>query len=335
MTAPALPGTPPDPAVLPPGTTLARVVRVDRGAVELATPTGLRRVSAALAPVVGDWLAVDDGGEPVVVLPRRSLLVRAAAQGTSTVQPLAAGVDVVLVCVAVSPRVQVRRVERLLALVWDSGATPVVVVTKADLTADVGEVRARLRPHAPGVDVVAVSAEAGDVGALDPWLRAGTTLALLGTSGAGKSTLLNALAGQDLAATGAVRATDGKGRHVTTARELFVLPGGAVVIDTPGLRGVGLHDSPQGVALAFADVEDLGSACRFADCAHDGEPGCAVAASVEAGDLAQVRVDSWRRLKREADWHARRSDARLRAEEKARWKALHRAQRARPARPGT
>jgi ribosome biogenesis GTPase / thiamine phosphate phosphatase len=332
MSAPALPGTPPEPAVLPPGTTPARVVRVARGAVDLATPTGPRRATASLTPVVGDWLALDADGAPVVVLPRRSLLVRAAAQGTSTVQPLAANVDVVLVCVAASPPAQVRRVERLLALVWDSGAVPVVVVTKADLAADVEEVRDRLRPHAPGVEVVAVSAAAGEVAPLEPWLRPGDTLALLGTSGAGKSTLLNALAGQELAATGAVRSTDGKGRHVTTSRELFLLPAGTAVIDTPGLRAVALHDSSQGVARAFADVEELGAACRFADCAHDGEPGCAVAASVEAGDLAQVRVDSWRKLQREAAWHARRSDARLRAEEKARWKVLHKAQRARGSR---
>jgi ribosome biogenesis GTPase / thiamine phosphate phosphatase len=226
----------------------------------------------------------------------------------------------------------VRRVERLLALVWDSGATPVVVVTKADLVADVEAVRGRMRPHAPGVEVVAVSAEAGDVTALDPWLASGVTLALLGISGAGKSTLLNTIAGEELAATGAVRAADGKGRHVTTHRELFVLPGGAVVIDTPGLRAVALPDSPQGLARAFADVEELGAACRFADCAHDGEPGCAVTASVEAGDLAQARVDSWRKLQREAAWHARRSDARLQAEEKARWKALHKASRVRGSR---
>ena len=130
-----------------------------------------------------------------------------------------------------------------------------------------------------------------------------------------------------------MRDVDGKGRHTTSHRELFVLPGGAVVIDTPGLRGVALHDAPRGVAQAFSDVEELAAACRFADCAHRGEPGCAVAASVEAGDLAQARVDSWRKLQREAAWHARRTDARLRAEDKARWRTVHRAQRARGGRP--
>ena len=327
----ALPGAPPE--LLPDGTRAARVVRVDRGAVDLATESGPRRTPWPDGAVIGDWLALDAAGAPVCLLPRRSLLARASSTGTSSVQLLAANVDVVLVCVGAGPGVKLRRVERLLALVWDSGATPVVVVTKADLVDDVEPVLRRLLPHAPGVEVVAVSAERGDVEALAPWLAADTTLVLLGASGAGKSTLLNALAGDHVAATGAVRDVDGKGRHTTSHRELFVLPGGAVVIDTPGLRGVALHDAADGVARAFADVEDLAAACRFADCAHRGEPGCAVAASVEAGDLAQARVDSWFTLQREAAWHARRTDARLRSEEKSRWKAVHRAQRSRGGRP--
>lgn len=320
-------GTPPDPSLLPPGTTPARVVRVDRTAVDLGTSDGTVRLRLPPEPVVvGDWLALHPDLPPVR-LPRRTLLERAAASGTSTAQPLAANVDVVLVCASLVPTVAARRVERLLALVWESGATPVLVLTKADLHPDPAEAVALVRPHAPGVDVVPVSAEAGDVSGLDPWLGSGTTLVLLGASGTGKSTLLNQLAGQALAATGAVRAVDGKGRHVTSHRQLFGLPGGAVVIDTPGLRGVALHDAHEGVARAFADVEELGSACRFADCAHSGEPGCAVLASVAAGDLLQERVDSWRKLQREAAWHARRSDARLQAEERARWRSVSKARR--------
>ncbi len=156
---------------------------------------------------------------------------------------------------------------------------------------------------------------------------------LLGASGAGKSTLLNALAGAELMATGDVRDVDGKGRHTTSHRELLVLPTGAAVVDTPGLRGVALGASDAGLAQAFSDVEELATACRFADCAHVGEPGCAVAASVAAGDLAQARVDSWRRLQREVAWQARRQDSRLQAEEKRRWKQVHKEQRVRGYRP--
>ena len=323
-------GTPPDPSLLPPGTRPARLVRVDRGAYDLATADGPLRVAALPPPetaVVGDWLAIA-GDHVQAVLPRRSLLARGAAERTSAVQPLAANVDVVLVCAGLHGPVPVRRIERLLALVWDSGATPVVVLTKADLHPDPDSEVAALRPSAPGVDVVHVSAAACDVDGVRPWLAPGTTLALLGASGAGKSTLVNALAGAQVAATQDVRAVDGKGRHTTTHRELHLLPSGAVLLDTPGLRAVALHEASDGLALAFSDVEELASACRFADCAHAGEPGCAVAAAVAAGDLRPERVDSWRRLQREAAYHARRTDARLRAEEKQRWKAVHKAQRA-------
>jgi ribosome biogenesis GTPase / thiamine phosphate phosphatase len=327
-------GTPPDPATLPARTTAARVLRVDRTAVDVGTASGLSRLPLPREPVVvGDWTALPDDGGDLIRLPRRSLLARAPASGTSATQPLAANVDVGLVCVGLLPRIPVRRLERLLALVWESGAVPVVVLTKADLHDDPAAAVTGTVPHAPGVDVVAVSAENGDVAALSPFLGVGTTLALLGASGTGKSTLLNRLAGRPVAATAPVRGVDGKGRHTTTHRQLFSLPGGAVVIDTPGLRGVALHDAHGGVAKAFADVEELGSACRFADCEHVGEPGCAVLASVEAGDLLQERVDSWRKLQREAAWHARRSDARLRAAERARWRSLSRAQRKRGHRP--
>ena len=309
------------------------MVRVDRTALDACTPGEPLRLPLPRTPVVvGDWLALDGSADPVV-LPRRTLLTRATAAGTSTEQPLAANVDVVLVCAGLVPESPVRRVERLLALVWESGATPVVVLTKADLHPDPAGARREVLPHAPGVDVVTVSAETGDVDALHPYLLPGSTLVLLGASGAGKSTLLNRLAGRDVAATRQVRAVDGKGRHTTTHRQLFGLPGGAVVVDTPGLRAVGLPAAGDGVARAFADVEELTSACRFSDCAHAGEPGCAVAAAVAAGDLLPERLDSWHRLQREAAWAARRTDARLRAEERARWKAIHKAQRQRGSRP--
>ena len=329
-----LPGNPPT-TDLPSGSRLARLVRVDRSAWDVLTDDGPVRVAALPHPrsaTVGDWLAVD--GEAVVdVLPRTSLLVRGAASGESRTQPLAANVDVVLICASLSAAVPVRRIERLLTLAWESGATPVVVLTKADLHPDPEQAVRDLLPHAPGCEVVTVSAATGDVGALAPYSRPGTTLVLLGASGAGKSTVVNALAGEDLMATNGVRDVDGKGRHTTTHRELVVLPSGAVVIDTPGLRGVALAGTEEGLARAFSDVEDLAAACRFADCGHGGEPGCAVQASIDAGDLSAERMESWRRLQRELAWQARRTDARLRAEEKARWKAVHKSQRVRGGRP--
>ena len=327
---------------LPFGTVAARVVRVDRTGYDVLTPDGPARVpvtdrpddlrDGTDVPTVGDWLAVGADRAPVL-LPRRGLLARGAAAGTSTVQPLAANVDVVLVCAGLHAAILVRRVERLLTLAWDSGATPVVLLTKADLCADVpGAVRTAQR-HAPGVDVVVVAAEQGDVRGLAPYTGPGTTLVLLGASGTGKSTVVNALLGAPVMATGATRQVDGKGRHTTTHRELLQLPGGAVVIDTPGLRAIALQGGPASLALAFRDVEDLAVACRFADCGHVGEPGCAVRASVEAGDVAPERVESWRRLQRELAFQARRTDVRLRAEERQRWRAVAKGQRARGGRP--
>jgi ribosome biogenesis GTPase len=325
----------PDPDLLPAGTTAARLARVDRGAYDVLTATGSRRLPALPPPcdaTVGDWLAIT-GDAVVAVLPRTSLLCRGSASGTSTTQPLAANVDVVLICAGLSSAVPVRRIERLLTLSWQSGATPVAVLTKADLHPDpAAEVRALL-PHAPGTDVVVVSAATGDVGALAPYATAGTTLALLGASGSGKSTVVNALAGAAVMATGEVRDIDGKGRHTTTHRELVVLASGAVVIDTPGLRAVALAGADDGLAQAFSDIEELAAACRFADCAHATEPGCAVQASIAAGDLSPARIDSWRHLQRELAYQARRTDARLRTAEKAKWKAVHKASRVRGARP--
>ena len=308
------------------------MVRVDRSAYDVVTCDGPARVAVLPDDVtVGDWLALSPDGT-AVLLPRRSLLARGAASGVSRSQPLAANVDVVMVCASLSTPLPVRRIERLLTLAWESGATPVVVLTKADLHPDPEQAAQDLSPHAPGVAVVPTSAAAGDVVALAPYARPGTTLVLLGASGAGKSTVVNALAGSEVMGIGAVRDADGKGRHTTTHRELVILPSGAVVIDTPGLRGVALAGSEEGLARAFADVEELAAACRFADCGHVGEPGCAVQASVDAGDLSQARMESWHRLQREIAYQARRTDHRLRAEERAKWKAITKSNRGRPAR---
>jgi ribosome biogenesis GTPase len=322
-----LPGSPLD-LSLPDGTVLARLARVDRSQYDVLTDSGHRRLPALPAPrdpldapTVGDWLAVGDG-EVHSVLPRRTLLARGASSGTSTAQPLAANVDVVLICAGLTGPPPVRRIERLLTLSWESGATPVVVLTKADLCDDLEAAVRAVLPHAPGADVVAVSAATGDVDALRPYVTDGVTLVLLGSSGAGKSTLVNALAGTEVMSTGEIREVDGKGRHTTSHRELIVLPNRAVIVDTPGLRGVALYAAEDGLSRAFAELEELASGCRFADCGHVGEPGCAITASIEAGDLPQARLDSWRKLQRELAHQARRTDVRLRTEERNRYKRM-------------
>lgn len=203
-----------------------------------------------------------------------------------------------------------------------------VVLTKADLVPDAAEVRADVALAAPGVEVLVVSAETGEgMDGLRVHTVAGRTLALLGPSGAGKSTLTNALSGATVMATRELRA-DGKGRHTTAHRELVVLPGGGLVVDTPGLRSVGLTDVSESLDLVFAEVEALAEECRFADCGHDTEPGCAVREALESGELPERRWESYLKLQREARWMAMRHDARLRAEERSRWRRINKAVRA-------
>lgn len=321
----------------------ARVIAVDRGRCDAATGDGVVRATVPtsvpvpsagadpLVPCTGDWAALrPDGpdGLPVVaaLLPRRTAIVRGSAGDAARPQVLAANVDTVAVIVALTTRLALGRVERLLALGWESGARPAVVLTQADLHADPGEALAEVAAAAPGVDVVACSAATGDgIDAVRAVLTG--TVVLIGPSGAGKSTLGNALLGADTLATGAVRAGDGKGRHTTVRRELLPLPGGGVLIDTPGLRGVGLFDAADGLRRAFTDIEELAAACRFTDCGHATEPGCAVLAAVDDGTLPARRLDSYRRLQRENDWIASRADARLRAERENRWKSVRKAQR--------
>jgi ribosome biogenesis GTPase len=316
-------------ADLPPHHLAARVVRVDRGACDVLGVDGEQRVAYSGAvkraaaedpvelPCVGDWVAID--GEVRAILPRRTAIVRTGASpGVSRGQVLAANVDIVYIAEPAVPDVDLGRVERLLALAWTSGAQPVVLITKADLTpVDIASVEAA----APGAIVSAISSVTGQ-GLTTVALRAGQTAVVLGRSGAGKSTLVNALAGADVMDTQDIRATDGRGRHTTVHRELLVLPGGGMIIDTPGLRSVGVYDADEGLAQVFADIENLAERCRFTDCVHESEPGCAVLAAVDDGALTPRRLASWRKLQREARWMASRTDARLRAEETRKWKAI-------------
>jgi ribosome biogenesis GTPase len=301
-----------------------RVARVDRGAADLLAASGGRRVDLSFEHsdvTVGDWVAIVDDRVDVV-LTRRTAIVRASASGESVAQTLVANVDRVLIAVPAIPRPRLGMVERLVALAWDSGASPVVVVTKIDVSPDPDETAAEIGQAAPGCDVVIVSALTGE--GMDHVIRydvPGQSLCLLGRSGAGKSTLANALLGHERMAVSDVR-RDGKGRHTTTHRELMPLPGGGVLIDTPGLRGVGMWIAEDGVAQTFPEIEALIGRCRFGDCAHDREPGCAVLAAVEDGTLPQRRLDSWRKIGREAEWIASRSDFRIRQQRAARWQRI-------------
>ncbi len=323
---------------LPGGTSPGRVSRVDRGLLTVLTAAGERRVHPAAAlydpdgvtsPAVGDWVALR-GELAVALLPRRTAFTRTVAGRTSAAQVVAANVDLVLVVDALAGPTRSRRVERYLAVAWGSGATPVVVLTKADLCDDVPAAVAAVAEDAIGVEVLAVSARTGEgLAAVRGLLTEGRTAAMVGPSGVGKSSLANALAGREVAPTQDVREADGRGRHTTTARELHLLPGGGLLVDTPGMRELGLYDD-EGVDTAYADVAELAGACRFRDCAHRTEPGCAVAAAIDDGRLDPARLLGWRKLQAEARRQEMRADARARAAENARVRALHRALRSQP-----
>ena len=302
----------------------ARICRVDRGGGLALSPARTTRVSGA-GLAAGDWVALR-GDRIAAVLTRRTRIARRAAGRADAEQVLAANVDMVLIVHGADRPLRPRRIHRSLAMAWDSGAEPAIALTKSDLSPEPGEA-ARIEAVAPGVPVHVVSVLTGE--GLDGLARAaapGRTIVLLGESGAGKSSLVNALvAGADLA-TSAVRAGDAKGRHTTTARHLVPLPGGGAIIDTPGLRELGLWGAERGVEAAFADIDDLAEGCRFADCRHESEPGCAVRAAVDAGELEPERLDSLRDLRRELAALERRSDARA---QRAHGRAGQKAYRAR------
>jgi len=285
---------------------------------------GLYDESGLAGPAVGDWVALR-GELAVAVLPRSSAFVRTVAGRTSAAQVVAANLDLVFVVDALIGEARLRRVERYLAVAWSSGATPVVVLTKSDLADDVAATVEQVREDALGVDVLAVSSLTGDgIDAVRALLRAGRTAAMVGPSGVGKSSLVNALAGSPLADTGGIREHDGRGRHTTTARELHLLLGGGLLVDTPGMRELSLYDDTDGVDTAYADVALLAAECRFRDCGHRGEPGCAVAAAIDDGRLDPARYNAWRKLQAEAHRQLLRVDARARAAERARLRSFHR-----------
>ena len=295
-----------------------RVVRVDRSLVLVAVGVDLLHLSYPLdagVPVTGDWVWIGPnraGDRQILgVLPRRSELSRKRAfEDSSAAQVLAANMDVIGVVVPVDRPLTHNRLERTLVAAWDSGAVPLVIVTKADLAHVADDVVGQVMLQAAGVDVVTTSAENGNgIEDLLAHLPPRSTLVLLGPSGAGKSTLINALVGHNVQHTGDVRSGDFRGKHTTTSRELVPLADGTVLMDTPGVRGFGLFDAHDGMEQMFGDVEELASLCRFSDCAHQQEPGCAVQAALTDGTLEDRRWNNYLKLQREMAALARRKDA--------------------------
>jgi ribosome biogenesis GTPase len=316
----------------------ARVCAEHRGAYTVLGALGERRATAAGRlrheahhgdgmPAVGDWAACSFHGDQARIhhlLPRRTALVRkVAAEKVVAPQVVAANVDTVFLATSLNHDWNPRRLERTLALVYESGARPVVVLTKSDLCDDPEAFVREAEAVALGVAVHALSPLTGaGLEALDPYLGPGRTVAVLGSSGVGKSTLANRLLGEERLEVRSIRADDDRGCHTTTARQLLPLPRGGALIDTPGLRGVALWDAGEGLEQAFGDIAELAARCRFRDCAHDREPGCAVRAAVARGDLERERFEAWGKLRRELAFQESKGNLRAQAETKRKWKAL-------------
>jgi ribosome biogenesis GTPase len=305
----------------------AYVLFSERGELRAETAGRLSHEAAGAGdlPAVGDWVAAAVRPEEAAatihaVLPRRTSFSRKVALTASQEQVLAANVDAVFLLMSLNEDYNPRRLERYLTTAWESGAQPVIVLTKTDLCPEFELRVLEVEAIAFGVPVHAISSLTGDgLDLVRAHLAPGRTIALLGSSGVGKSTLVNTLAGEELLATREIRDDDGEGRHTTTHRQLVLLPGGGLVLDTPGLRELQLWESSDGLAETFGDVEELAAQCRFSDCAHRTEPGCAVQAALEDGTLPFGRWASYKKLQRELAHLERRLDKRLQAEERKRW----------------
>jgi ribosome biogenesis GTPase / thiamine phosphate phosphatase len=324
---------------LEPGLSPGRIAAAHRGAFDVWLETGEVRSSLpgkllheGTDVAVGDWVGLAEGLIRQV-LPRRSAIVRNAASNQQRVtngQTLAANVDVAFVVSSLGPDLEPRRIERYLVTIWESGATPEIVLTKADRMEDPWDLVAEVESVALGVPVHVVSAVTGQgCDALRARIGPGETAVLLGSSGVGKSTLVNHWLGEEVMTTNETRENDDEGRHTTTVRQLLVLPGGGLVLDSPGIRELQLWDvGADALDSTFSDVEELAADCRFGDCSHQHEPGCAVLGAVESGALAPERLHSWRKLQRELLAIAMRHDVLLRKAETRKWKLRAREGRA-------
>lgn len=299
------------------------------GSVEAALPGKMRFDAGGRGelPAVGDWVMLErtaGGGRAVVrgVLPRRSHFSRKVAGDTTEEQVLTANIDTVFLVTALNQDKNLRRIERYLALAWESGAVPAIVLTKADLSEDVWEAIAAVSEVAPGVPVHAVSIVTDEgFDELGAYFRGNRTVSLLGSSGVGKSTIVNRLSGADMKVQ-EIR-EDGKGRHTTSHREMILLPEGGIIVDTPGMRELQMWEANEGLDVAFNDVAAFAAECRFNDCSHDSEPGCAVKTAIERGELEADRLESFRKLERELAFLERKVDKRLQHEESKKWRKLN------------
>lgn len=293
----------------------ARVTTVHRGESDVVTRSGRRRVTSPPGIGTGDWVAID-GDVVASVLPRRSELTRQRSDDADERQVIAANVDIVVITVPLDRDVNLNRLERELVVAWESGAVPAVALTKADLHPDPQVAVDAVAARDPRVDVVITSAVTGrGMDEVATLLQPHRTAVLLGSSGAGKSTIVNRLLGAEVQETAEVRAGDAKGRHTTTTRDLLLVPSGGVLIDTPGIRGLLLWSAGEGLSAAFPDIEELAEGCRFRDCDHGPEPGCAVRGAITTGALSNERLASYQKLKREvarADRTVGRSQGSLR-----------------------
>jgi ribosome biogenesis GTPase len=312
------------------------VARFDGRVVTVLTDAGQERIP--LAPTLfglpddgsvttGDWLVID-AGIATHLLPRRSVLMRRAAGVATAGQAVAANIDLVLITVALGVPLRLRRIERALAMAWSSGAAPVILLTKSDLSADVEADLRAARSVAAGTEVIAVNASGDGLARLRDVLLEGLVAVLVGPSGTGKSTLVNRLAGNEALATGEVR-SDGKGRHTTSHRELIELPGGGLIIDTPGTRELGLWDAGAGIDEVFGDLTEVAAQCRFRNCKHQQEPGCAVRAAAADDPGVLARLESKRKLEREQERLDNARDMRAKAEQRRELRRRARAMRQR------
>lgn len=296
------------------GLTVSRIISQEKGIYRLVAAKGekLGEISGKLYyhahtasefPAVGDFVMADwnEGGNAIIhhVLPRRSCFVRKAAGDARTEQVVAANIDVLFLCMSLNRDFNLRRLERYLSTAWDSGAVPVIVLTKADLCSDLNGRLCDVSSVAAGVDVLTTTmTEDNGYEQIYPYIGIGTTVAFIGSSGTGKSTMINRLLGENRLDTNGLR-NDDKGRHTTTRRELILLPNGGMVIDTPGMRELGMWDAAEGIERTFSDIEELSKQCRFHDCTHSGEPGCAICRALERGELSAERWRSYQKLKTE------------------------------------